>query len=272
MSTQRGQLPSDTIEIGSAPGSPAQATAPDRLRAELTIDYAMPVCSQRADSRRTLPRDCATATVPDPMPREPVQLVLASASAGRLKTLRQAGLDPVVEVSGIDEECEASPDAASLVGRLATLKARAVASRLGSARLRRLVLGCDSALEFDGVTYGKPLDAAEAVQRWLAMRGGCGTLHTGHCVVDVQNDRQVTRAASTRVWFAHVSEAEIAEYVASGEPLAVAGAFTIDGLGGPFVDRVDGDPHNVVGLSLPLVRKMLAGFGVSWTSLWARQP
>ncbi len=210
--------------------------------------------------------------MPDPTPREPVRLVLASASLGRLKTLRQAGLDPVVEVSGIDEECETAPDAVTMVGRLATLKARAVASRLGFSPPRTLVLGCDSALEFDGVTYGKPLDAADAVQRWLVMRGGCGILHTGHCVVDVQNHREVTRTASTRVWFAHVSEAEIADYVASGEPLAVAGAFTIDGLGGPFVDRIDGDPHNVVGLSLPLVREMLAGFGVSWTSLWTRRP
>ena len=250
----------------------ARVSRNGRLREELTIDYPMSVCSQRGHSGRTPPRDCATATVPDPTPREPVQLVLASASPGRLKTLRQAGLDPVVEVSGIDEECETSPDAVSLVGRLATLKARAVASRLGSSRLRTLVLGCDSALEFDGVTYGKPLDAVEAVQRWLVMRGSCGTLHTGHCVVDVQNDREVTRTASTQVWFGQVSEAEIADYVASGEPLAVAGAFTIDGLGGPFVDRVDGDPHNVVGLSLPLVREMLAGFGVSWTSLWTRQP
>jgi septum formation protein len=210
--------------------------------------------------------------VPDPTPREPVQLVLASASPGRLKTLRQAGLDPVVEVSGIDEEGETTQDAVSLVGSLACLKARAVAGRLASSHLRTLVLGCDSALEFDGVTYGKPLDPAEAVQRWLAMRGCSGTLHTGHCVIDVQDCREVTRTASTRVWFGQVSEAEITDYVASGEPLAVAGAFTIDGLGGAFVDRVDGDPHNVVGLSLPLVRELLAGFGVSWTSLWTDRP
>jgi septum formation protein len=205
--------------------------------------------------------------------REPVRLVLASASRGRLNTLQQAGLDPVVEVSGIDEEeCATSADAVSLVGGLATLKARAVASRMTQSRPRTLVLGCDSALELNGVTYGKPLDAAEAVQRWLAMRGNCGTLHTGHCLVDVQDGRELTRTASTRVWFAQVSESEIADYVASGEPLAVAGAFTIDGLGGAFVDRIDGDPHNVVGLSLPLLREMLADFGVSWTSLWTRRP
>jgi septum formation protein len=135
-----------------------------------------------------------------------------------------------------------------------------------------LVLGCDSALEFDGVTYGKPVDAAEAMQRWLAMRGGCGVLHTGHCLVDAGDRVEVTRTASTRVWFGQMGEAEITDYVASGEPLGVAGAFTIDGLGGAFVDRIDGDPHNVVGLSLPLLREMLAGFGVAWTSLWTRQP
>jgi nucleoside triphosphate pyrophosphatase len=210
--------------------------------------------------------------VPDSTIRESVRLVLASASPGRLNTLRRAGLDPVVEISGVDEECETSPDAVSLVGRLATLKAQAVAARLTSSPPRTLVLGCDSALELDGRTYGKPRDAAEAVQRWLAMRGGCGTLYTGHCLVEVTDRLEVTRTASTRVWFGQVSEAEIGDYVASGEPLAVAGAFTIDGLGGAFVDRIDGDPHNVVGLSLPLLREMVAGFGVSWTSLWTRQP
>jgi septum formation protein len=206
------------------------------------------------------------------MTRQPVRLVLASASRGRLDTLRRAGLDPVVMVSGVDEECETSPDPAALVRRLATRKAQAVVSRLAPSLTRTFVLGCDSALQFAGVTYGKPRDADEAVQRWLLMRGECGILHTGHCLIDAIDRLEVTRTASTPVWFGQVSESEIAEYVASGEPLDVAGAFTIDGLGGAFVDRIEGDPHNVVGLSLPLLRQMLADFGVSWTSLWTRRP
>ena len=211
--------------------------------------------------------------MPDSMPdstiRQRVLLVLASASPGRFDTLRRAGLDPVVRVSGVDEECETAVDPVALVGRLATLKARAVVSRLAPSQTRTLVLGCDSALELDGVTYGKPRNADEAVQRWRLMRGRSGVLHTGHCLIDARDRVEVTRTASSRVWFGQITESEIAEYVASGEPLGVAGAFTIDGLGGAFVDRIDGDPHNVVGLSLPLLRQMLAEFGVSWTSVWA---
>jgi septum formation protein len=207
--------------------------------------------------------------VPDSTIRPPVRLVLASASPGRLDTLRRAGLDPVVRVSGVDEECETAPDPVALVERLATLKAQAVVTRLTPSQTRTLVLGCDSALEFDGVTYGKPRDPEEAVQRWQLMRGRCGVLHTGHCLIDVRDRFEVTRTASSRVWFGQITESEVADYVASGEPLGVAGAFTIDGLGGAFVDRIDGDPHNVVGLSLPLLRQMIAAFGVSWTSLWS---
>jgi septum formation protein len=224
------------------------------------------LCGATLDGSRVKRLRCRD--VPDSTIRQQVRLVLASASPGRLDTLRRAGLDPLVRVSGVDEECETAPDPVTLVRRLATLKAQAVVLRLAPSQTRTFVLGCDSALEFDGGTYGKPRDAGEAEQRWLMMRGRWGVLHTGHCLIDVRDLVEVTRTASARVWFGQVTESEIADYVASGEPLGVAGGFTIDGLGGAFVDRIDGDPHNVVGLSLPLLRQMLAEFGVSWTSLW----
>jgi septum formation protein len=123
------------------------------------------------------------------------------------------------------------------------------------------VLGCDSVLDLDGEALGKPADAEQAVERWRRMRGRSGVLRTGHCLVDTRTGRDCAEVASTTVHFADLSEAEIEAYVATGEPLRVAGAFTIDGLGGPFVDGVEGDPHNVVGLSLPLLRRMLAEVG-----------
>ena len=191
------------------------------------------------------------------------RLVLASASPARLATLRAAGLDPEVVVSGVDESQVTITDPAALALELARLKARAVAS-YGS---EDLVVGCDSVLELDGVAWGKPTDAADAVRRWQAMRGGSGVLHTGHCLI-APDGREVARGAATTVRFAAVTDDEIAAYVATGEPLQVAGAFTLDGFGGAFVSGVEGDPHNVVGISLPLLRELLAEVGVSWTSLW----
>jgi septum formation protein len=131
-----------------------------------------------------------------------------------------------------------------------------------------LVQGCDSVLELDGEALGKPERPDEAVRRWQAMRGRTGVLHTGHCLRDTASGREARATGSTVVHFADVSDEEIAAYVATGEPLHVAGAFTIDGLGGPFVTRVEGDHHNVVGLSLPLLRDLLAELGHSWTELW----
>jgi septum formation protein len=147
---------------------------------------------------------------------------------------------------------------------LAQRKARAVAQEIADPTA--LVLGCDSVLDFDGDTLGKPADAAEAVRRWRAMRGEKGTLVTGHCVVWGPEER--VDVARTDVRFGDVSDAEIDAYVATGEPLRVAGAFTIDGLGGWFVDGVDGDPGTVVGLSLPLLRRMLLDLGIGITDLW----
>ncbi len=198
-----------------------------------------------------------------PLPDVPtVQLVLASASPARRSTLRAAGIEPVVLVSGVDEDLTVAEatDRYGLLGPgdiallLARAKAEDVASRLDD---HAVVLGCDSVLELDGEVHGKPGDAEEAVARWRRMRGRSGVLHTGHWLIDERNGGGATlgATASTTVHFAEVSDEEIAAYVATGEPLTVAGAFTIDGLGGAFITAVEGDHHNVVGLSLPVAAR-----------------
>lgn len=198
-------------------------------------------------------------TVPGPR-----RLVLASASPARLRLLRSAGLDPVVVVSDVDESAVEADDPRSLVRTLAERKASTVAAREPDA----IVVGCDSLLDLDGVALGKPGSVAEATERWHRMRGRSGLLVTGHCVVDTRSGRQVSDVAATTVRFGCPSDDEIAAYVATGEPLAVAGAFTLDGLSAPFVDGVDGDPSNVIGLSLPLLRRLLARLDVGVTDLW----
>jgi septum formation protein len=196
-----------------------------------------------------------------------VPLVLASASPARLATLRGAGVEPVVIVSGVDEGQVQDLPPVELALQLAELKCAAVAGRDGLPD-DALVLGCDSVLELDGQALGKPRDAADAADRWGRMRGRSGVLHTGHSLRDATSGRVAAATGSTTVHFAEVSDAEIAAYVATGEPLAVAGAFTIDGLGGAFVTGIEGDHHNVVGLSLPLVRELVTELGRSWTDLW----
>jgi septum formation protein len=193
------------------------------------------------------------------------RVVLASSSPARLAVLRAAGLDPEVIVSGVDESAYAADTPAELAGLLAQAKAESVASTLDTG----LVIGCDSLLDLDGRALGKPASAAQAAQRWREMSGRTGTLVTGHCVIDAATGQQASAAAATQVRFGTPSEAEIAAYIASGEPLAVAGAFTLDGRGGWFVEGIDGDHGTVLGISLPVLRRLLAALGVSVTALWA---
>ncbi len=191
------------------------------------------------------------------------RLVLGSGSPARLATLLAAGVRPEVVVSGVDED-DVTGTAAEVALELAVRKARAVAEVVGDGDA--VVLGCDSVLDLGGLALGKPDDAAEAIRRWQEMRGRVGVLRTGHCVI--RGDHETSAVASTTVRFGSPTDAEIEAYVATGEPLHVAGAFTIDGLGGWFVDGLDGDPANVVGLSLPLLRRLLADVGVAVVDLW----
>ena len=193
------------------------------------------------------------------------RLLLASASPARLRTLRAAGLDPEVVVSGVDESgIDGAP--ASVAQELARRKAAAVAALPGSAGA--VVIGCDSVLDLDGVALGKPADASEARDRWRVLRGRRGVLMTGHCVIDTVSGRTAEGVAETTVRFGSPDDVEIERYISSGEPLEVAGAFTIDGLGGWFVDGIEGDAANVIGISLPLLRALLADTGHRVTDLW----
>jgi len=203
-------------------------------------------------------------------------LILASASPARRSTLESAGVQPQVIVSDVDEPATVARAEQSLGTTLASdevalLLARAKCEDVaGATDADALVLGCDSVLEFGGETFGKPADAAQAVARWQRMRGRSGTLHTGHWLIDARarsTGATFGVVASTVVHFADLSDAEIEAYVATGEPLRVAGAFTIDGLGGPYVRRIEGDHHNVVGLSLPVLREMCADIGVTFDQL-----
>ena len=219
-----------------------------------------------------------------------MRLVLASASPSRLRLLRIAGIEPEVRVSDVDEAAlaaAAGPSSpADYVQLLATAKARAVAARISAdpdaaaskeeTNAQRtaapsppatLVLGCDSAFEFEGVVSGKPHRPEVAAERWRAMRGRTGTLHTGHTLIDLTTGRERHAVRSTTLDFAAVSDAEIEWYVASGEPLPVAGAFTLDGLASAFITRIDGDPHAVVGLSIAALRELVLDLGHDWTAL-----
>ncbi|MER5426572.1 Maf family protein [Streptosporangium roseum] len=192
------------------------------------------------------------------------QIVLASASPARFALLRSAGLDPKVIVSGVDEDAVIADTPSDLCLALARAKAAVVARDLTSG----LVIGCDSVLELDGRAYGKPSSAEEAVSRWQSMRGREGRLLTGHCVIDAAGGREAAEVGATVVRFGTPTDAEIAAYVATGEPLRVAGAFTLDGPGGWFVDGIEGDHGNVLGISLPLLRRLFATLGVSVPTLW----
>ncbi|MDO4242195.1 MAG: Maf family protein [Actinomyces sp.] len=213
-------------------------------------------------------------------------ILLASKSSGRLATLRAAGVHPLVRVSTVDEPGvldalaaahaaagRPAPTPAEQVTELARAKALDVAATVTDEERAQfpglVVVGCDSMLELDDQTVGKPGSPSAARQRWLAMRGRSGVLHSGHVVVRAADGAVRDGVSSTLVRFGTPTEAEIDAYVASGEPEGCAGAFTIDGLGGAFIDGIDGDPHGVVGISLPLMRRLLAELGLRWTDLWS---
>lgn len=222
-----------------------------------------------------------------------ITLLLASASPARRSTLMAAGVHPSVRVSGVDEDAVLAAarerfgtlEPADAVLLLAQAKAEDVTRAIESAPVDDdapdqpdVVLGCDSMLELDGEIYGKPGSPEVAVERWRAMRGRSGVLHTGHWVVDLRESSAggtggtLGATSATTVHFADLTDAEIDAYVATGEPLAVAGGFTVDGLGGAFVTGIEGDYHSVVGVSLPLLRELLGQIGVAWTDLWGTAP
>ncbi|HME77161.1 MAG TPA: nucleoside triphosphate pyrophosphatase [Mycobacterium sp.] len=205
------------------------------------------------------------------------RVVLGSASPGRLKVLRQAGIDPLVAVSGVDEDAViaalgSETSSGDVVRILAQAKADQVATNLDDATAADcVVIGCDSMLYIDGQLVGKPASADMARSQWQSMGGRSGQLYTGHCLLRLLHGnpiRHVSESSATTVHFAKPTAADLEAYIGSGEPLAVAGGFTLDGLGGWFVDRIEGDPSNVIGLSLPLTATLLQRVGLSVAELW----
>ena len=195
-----------------------------------------------------------------------VQVILASSSTSRLRLLESAGITPKVLISGVDEEASEfdllSPS--ELVIALAILKAHTVKE---SAPENSLIIGCDSTFEFNGKSLGKPGNRENAIARCKELSGKAGYLHTGHCLIDLKQGIELSERSTAKVQFAQMSEAEIIDYVDSGEPLNVAGGFTLDGLSAPFITNIEGDPSGIIGLSLPLLRKMIISLGYSWPEL-----
>lgn len=209
------------------------------------------------------------------------RVVLGSASAGRLSVLRKAGIEPVVRVSGVDEDAilaalGSRPSAGAAVCALAGAKADHVADDLDAGlRADCVILGCDSMLLLDDTLRGKPADAVAARAQWETMAGRPGEFYTGHCALRLRDGRvhrRETEFAVTTVHFGTPSAEDLDAYVASGEPLHVAGSFTLDGLGGWFIEGISGDPSNVIGISLPLTRRLLTRVGLSTSTLWQANP
>lgn len=192
------------------------------------------------------------------------RFVLASASPARRRLLQTAGIEPVVCPSNFDESQVQIGDPELLVQTLARRKAETVATGFESA----LILGCDSLLVVKGEIYGKPVDSAEAIARWQQMRGNVGELYTGHALIDLTKHQTLMRTQMTRVYFAQISDRQIAAYVSTGEPLNCAGCFALEGRGGLFVEKIEGCHTNVIGLSLPLLRLFLEQLGYDVTDFW----
>lgn len=193
-----------------------------------------------------------------------INFVLASASPARRRLLQSVGINPLVCVSNFDESQIQLRDPIALVETLAQRKAEVVLNQVNDS----LVLGCDSILVVDGEIHGKPQDANEAFNRWQQMRGNCGTLYTGHALIDQTQSKQAVRCGITQVHFGRVTDAQIQAYIATGEPLACAGAFALEGKGSALIDKIEGCHSNVIGLSLPLLRSMLAELGYDLSSYW----
>ena len=193
-------------------------------------------------------------------------VVLASASSSRKRLLDSCGISAQVIVSGVDEEDPKLTDLAprEMVIALAILKAHTIKSQVGN---EHLIIGCDSTFEFQGKSFGKPLTEELAIARCKELRGNFGLLHTGHCIIDTKQGIEISDVSTSKVFFADMTDAEIAGYVASGEPLNVAGGFTLDGLSAPFISRIEGDPSGIIGLSLPLLRRAVNSLGLSWNSI-----
>jgi len=194
------------------------------------------------------------------------KIVLASASPSRLRLLTSAGIKPTVVVSGVDEEDVAYSQLTprELVTALAIVKAHTVRTFID---YPALIIGCDSTFEFEGESLGKPGNAENAIARAKRLRGNSGLLHTGHCIIDTEKEIEISDVATTRVHFANMTDEEIEGYVATGEPLHVAGGFTLDGISAPFITKIEGETSNVIGLSLPLLRNAVNQLGYKWFEL-----